>query len=265
MQERLQKLISRAGVASRRKAEELITQGMVSVNGEIVTELGSKADPDKDKIMVNGRLVTQPSEFFYFMLNKPRGYITSTHDPEGRPTVLDLLGKAGRNVYPVGRLDYASEGLLLLTSDGDFANRILSAKSKMPKTYHVKVNGSLNHEAMERLRAGIYLDGRKTAPAQIKLTKFSANPWYEVVLTEGRNRQIHRMFERFGLLVAKIKRTRIGPVFLGKLASGKFRTLTEKEIARLQGDQKERPRSERRKSVADSKASSDRRRRRPVR
>jgi 23S rRNA pseudouridine2605 synthase len=264
MEERLQKLLSRAGVASRRKAEELITQGGVSVNDEIVTELGSKADPDKDKIKVHGRLISQPTEFEYLMLHKPTGYITTTHDPEGRRTVLDLLGKAGRNVYPVGRLDYASEGLLLLTNDGDLANRIMSAKSKMSKTYSVKVNGSINHEAMERFRAGIYLDGRKTAPAQIKLTKFAANPWYEVVLTEGRNRQIRRMFERFGVLVEKIKRTRVGPVYLGKLASGKFRTLTEREITRLNSDQVERPPSERRKRVSDSKGGPDRRRRRPV-
>jgi 23S rRNA pseudouridine2605 synthase len=265
MQERLQKLLSRAGIASRRRAEELIQQGMVSVNGEMVTELGSKADPDQDKITVNGRLVSQPTEFYYYMLNKPRGYISSTHDPEGRPIVLDLLGKEGRNVYPVGRLDYASEGLLLLTSDGDLANRILSAKSKMSKTYHVKVNGPLNNEAMERFRAGLYLDGRKTAPAEIRLTKFSANPWYEVVLTEGRNRQIRRMFERFGLLVEKIQRTRVGPVYLGKLPSGKFRELTAKEIQRLNSDQQEKPQRERRKSVAVPKASSDRRRSRPVR
>src|SRR5690606_25141331 len=162
----------------------------------------------------------------------PRGYITSTEDPEGRPTVIQLLGRIGSKVYPVGRLGYASAGLLLLTNDGDFANRVMSAKEKLPKTYLVKVTVMLDHKSMEQFREGIYIDGRRTAPAQIRLTVAAANPWYEVVLTEGRNRQIRNMFLRFGLLVEKLKRIKIGPLSLGKLASGDFRPLTPREIER---------------------------------
>jgi 23S rRNA pseudouridine2605 synthase len=265
MEERLQKILSRAGVSSRRKAEELIAQGAVSVNDRIVTELGSKANFERDRIRVNGQLLNKPSERLYFMLNKPKGYITSTEDPEGRPTVTKLLGRLGKKVYPVGRLDFASEGLLLLTNDGDFANRVMSAKEKLPKSYLVKVNALLDHKSMEQFREGIYIDGRRTAPAQIRLTTAAANPWYEVVLTEGRNRQIRRMFLRFGVLVEKLRRTKIGPLSLGKLASGDFRPLTPREIERVLAAPTEAPRNERRKARTDSKPGSNNRRRRSVR
>lgn len=265
MEERLQKILSRAGVSSRRKAEELITQGAVSVNDHVVTELGTKADFEQDRIRVNGQLLNKPSQRLYFMLNKPKGYITSTEDPEGRPTVTKLLGRIGKSVYPVGRLDFASEGLLLLTNDGDFANHILSAKEKLPKSYLVKVNAMLDHKSMEQFREGIYVDNRRTAPAQIRLTTAAANPWYEVVLTEGRNRQIRKMFLRFGVLVEKLKRTRIGPLYLGKLASGEFRPLTPREIARVLDPPKEPTLSERRKPRTDSTPGPKDRRRRVVR
>jgi 23S rRNA pseudouridine2605 synthase len=265
MEERLQKILSRAGVSSRRKAEDLITQGSVSVNDRVVVELGSKADFEKDSIRVNGQLINKPTERMYFMLNKPRGYITSTEDPEGRPTVTSLLGRMGKKVYPVGRLDFASEGLLLLTNDGDFANHVMSAKEKLPKSYLVKVNAMIDHKSMEQFREGIYVDGRRTAPAQIRLTTAAANPWYEVVLTEGRNRQIRKMFLRFGVLVEKLRRTRVGPLSLGKLASGDFRPLTPREIERVLSPPPEVPLNERRKSRKDSKPSPNGRRRRAVR
>lgn len=265
MEERLQKIISRAGVASRRKAEGLILQGAVKVNGRVVIELGTKADQEKDRIEVNGRLITKPNELFYFMLNKPRGCITSTDDPEGRQTVTDILGRVGKKVYPVGRLDYLSEGLLVLTNDGDFANKILSAKSAMPKTYRVKVTGMLDHKSMEQFRAGIYIDGRRTAPAEIRLKTAADNPWYEVVLTEGRNRQVRRMFQRYGLLVEKLRRTRLGPLSLGKLAGGEFRPLTTREIERVRNAGTEPPKNERRESRPDPKSGQDNRRRRSVR
>lgn len=234
MEERLQKLISRGGVASRRKAEELIRQGAVTVNGKIVTELGTKADPGKDSIKVRGKLLFgAPRDTLYIALNKPRGFITSTEDPEGRRTVMDLLGRYRHKVYPVGRLDFHSEGLLLLTNDGDFANKILSAKSAIPKTYQVKASQELTPVQMDQFRKGIAIDGRKTAPAKLRLMRAGKSPWYEITLIEGRNRQIRRMFQRLGVLVEKIKRVRIGPLALGNLPAGVFRQLTPREIERL--------------------------------
>ncbi len=239
MQQRLQKIIARAGVTSRRKAEELITLGRVVVNGEVVTELGTKADPERDSIKVNGkRLASSIGSRVYLMLNKPRGYISSTSDPNGRSTVMSLLGRYRSRVYPLGRLDYASEGLLLFTNDGDFANHVLSAKNRIPKTYCVKIKGNPSEEELQKLRNGIRLDGRPTAPARIKRIRSGENPWFEVVLTEGRNRQIRRMFLRFGYLVEKIKRVKIGPLGLGTLPVGKHRLLTEREVQRLAADPK---------------------------
>ena len=235
--ERLQKIISAAGIASRRKAEELISGGVVSVNGQTVSELGSKADPERDHIRVNGKLLHLPQRHAYFLLNKPKGYVTTLHDPEGRPTVLDLLQGAGARVYPVGRLDYASEGLLLLTSDGEFANRLMKAASHVPKTYMVKVAGKPSGDGLARLRAGLFIasdKGRrvKTAPAKVRPIRESENPWYEITLIEGRNRQIRRMFEEIGHHVEKIKRVRYGPLELD-VPPGKYRRLTQEEVARL--------------------------------
>ncbi len=234
MQERLQKILSRAGVASRRKAEELIGAARVRVNGKVVTELGSKADPDHDFIKVDGKLVRQaPRVLLYLMLNKPKGCVTTTSDPHGRPTVIELLGRYRSRVYPVGRLDYQSEGLLLFTNDGEFAHRVLSAKNRIPKTYHVKINGNPSEEDLQRLRAGVRLDGKATAPAKIRRVKAGDNPWFEVTLIEGRNNQIRRMFRQRGFLVEKIKRIKIGPLALAKLPVGKTRPLTETEVQRL--------------------------------
>lgn len=231
MQERLQKIISRAGIASRRRAEELITAGQVVVNGTVITELGSKADPNEDSIVVNGKkLGDRPPELVHIAMNKPRGCVTTTDDPEGRPTVMDLLGRLRERVYPVGRLDFHSEGLLLLTNDGDFANHILSAKSTIPKKYVVKVNGMLPGSSLEKFRRGMHLEDGKTAPAKIRMAKAGPNPWYEVTLEEGRNRQIRRMFQALGFQVEKIKRIEIGPLKLGKMQTGEVRHLTPREV-----------------------------------
>jgi 23S rRNA pseudouridine2605 synthase len=235
--ERLQKIIAAAGIASRRKSEELISSGLVSVNGQIVSELGSKADPEKDHIRVNGKLLQGPERHVYILMNKPKGYVTTLRDPEGRPTVMDLLHGVGARVYPVGRLDYASEGLLLLTNDGDFANFLMKAASHVPKTYMVKVAKTPSSDGLGRLRAGLSIssgNGRrvKTAPAKVRLIKEADNPWYEVTLMEGRNRQIRRMFEEIGHHVEKIKRVRYGPLELD-VHPGKFRRLTPEEVLRL--------------------------------
>src|SRR6266849_6504601 len=235
--ERLQKIIAAAGIASRRNAEKLITSGAVSVNGQIVTELGTKADIERDHIRVNGRLLHGAERHIYLLMNKPKGYVTTLRDPEGRPTVTDLLHGVGARVYPVGRLDYASEGLLLLTNDGEFANRLMKAASQVPKTYMVKVAGTPPAEALARLFSGLFISsegGRigKTAPARIRPIRETANPWYEVTLMEGRNRQIRRMFEEIGHHVEKIKRVRYGPLELD-VHPGEFRRLTPQEVTRL--------------------------------
>jgi 23S rRNA pseudouridine2605 synthase len=235
--ERLQKIIAAAGIASRRKAEELITGGLVSVNGKVVTELGSKADPESDHIRVNGKLLQGAERHVYLLMNKPKGYVTTLKDPEHRPTVMDLLRGVGARVYPVGRLDYASEGLLLLTNDGEFANLLMKAASHVPKTYMVKVAGVPTPEGLSKLRSGLMIEserGRrvKTAPAQVKTIREANNPWYEVTLIEGKNRQIRRMFEAIGHHVEKIKRVRYGSLELD-VHPGTFRRLTPAEVSRL--------------------------------
>ena len=237
--ERLQKIIAAAGIASRRKAEELISSGRVAVNGRTVTELGTKADPEQDHIRVNGKLLHGPERPVYLLLNKPKGYVTTVSDPEGRPTVISLLHGIKTRVYPVGRLDYASEGLLLLTNDGALAQQLMKAGSHVPKTYLIKVSGQPSEEAMAKLRKGVSIEtdqGRRvrTAPAKINIIREAANPWYEITLIEGRNRQIRRMFEQVGHHVEKIKRVRYGPLQLD-VPPGEFRRLTTQEVARLKG------------------------------
>ena len=235
--ERLQKIIAAAGIASRRKAEELIASGHVQVNGTVVTELGTKADADADHIRVNGKLLQGVQRHVYLLLNKPKGYVTTVSDPEQRPTVMDLIRGVKGRVYPVGRLDYASEGLLLLTNDGDLANRLMKAASHVAKTYVVKVAGTPKEDAIAKLRAGVSIatdDGKRvrTGPALVRVVKEAANPWYEITLIEGRNRQIRRMFEAVGHHVEKIKRVRYGPLELD-VELGKFRHLSSKEVAQL--------------------------------
>jgi 23S rRNA pseudouridine2605 synthase len=232
-EERLQKLMSRAGIASRRKAEELIVTGHVSVNGETITELGTKADLSVDRVKVDGHILAEPKHHIYIALNKPRELVTTVRDPEGRKTVMSFFKGLQHRIYPVGRLDYASEGLLLLTNDGDFANALTSPASKVTKTYLVKANGTLNHEQEEQFRHGIPIHGRRTAPAKLKLIKKGQNPWYEVQITEGRQNQIRIMFKHFGFLVEKLKRVKIGFLDLGALKPGAYRTLTNSEVARF--------------------------------
>jgi 23S rRNA pseudouridine2605 synthase len=240
--ERLQKIIAAAGIASRRKAEELITQGRVAVNGQIIRELGSKADPERDHIKVDGKMLRGPERNVYLLLNKPKGYVTTVSDPEGRPTVMELIKHVGERIYPIGRLDYLSEGLLLLTNDGSLANHLMRAASHVPKTYLVKVSGQPAEEDIGKLRRGIRIGSppgerraapAHTAPAQIRLLREAENPWYEVTLIEGKNRQIRRMFEEIGHHVEKIKRVRYGPLTLD-VEPGQFRVLTPREVSLLQ-------------------------------
>jgi 23S rRNA pseudouridine2605 synthase len=233
-QDRLQKILSRAGVTSRRKAEALIVEGRVTVNGTAVTELGSKADLEVDHIKVDGKLLHAPRRMVYIALNKPVSCVTTVSDPEGRPTVMDLVHGLKERVVPVGRLDYHSEGLLLLTNDGDFTNGLTSASHHIPKTYLVKVNGSLTTEQEEQFRNGIPVEGRMTAPAGLKLIRRAENPWYEVRLIEGRKNQIRIMFKHCGRLVEKLKRVRIGFLELGPLKPGEFRHLSIEEVERFQ-------------------------------
>jgi 23S rRNA pseudouridine2605 synthase len=237
MPDRLQKILAAAGVASRRKAEEIILAGRVSLNGHIVTELGTKADPSEDTILLDGKPLQSPQRLVYLLLNKPKGYVTTTSDPQGRPTVMQLLGSRSERLYPVGRLDYASEGLLLLTNDGALAQQLTKAASHVPKTYHVKISGRPSEQSIQKLRSGIAItlgDQRrvKTSPPKIRLLEDARNPWYEIVLIEGRNRQIRRMFQAVGHLVEKIKRVQLGPLKLD-VPTGKFRPLTDTEVAQL--------------------------------
>ncbi len=233
----MQKIMAASGIASRRKAEEIIAAGRVTLNGKVVVEQGTKADPERDVICVDGAPLKSRARLLYFLLNKPKGYVTTVSDPEGRPTVMQLMKNYPERVYPVGRLDYASEGLLLMTNDGALAQKLMKAGSHVPKTYLVKISGKPDERAIERLRAGITIeleDGErvKTSPAKIRLAEDGANPWYEVILIEGRNRQIRRMFQRVGFLVEKIKRVQLGPLVLD-VAPGKFRSLTVREVAKL--------------------------------
>jgi 23S rRNA pseudouridine2605 synthase len=273
-QQRLQKIIAAAGIASRRKAEELITSGRVQVNGQTVTALGSKADPERDHIRVDGKLLKISEHHRYFVLNKPKGYVTTVSDPEHRPTVMDLIrtGKdGGDRLYPVGRLDFSSEGLLLMTNDGELANALTRAAARVEKTYLVKVSGKPSDSAINQLRHGVMIDrgtqisaqrkgargsdedethaptrpagprGRvMTAPARIRLLRDGENPWYEMILIEGRNREIRKMFEEVGHHVEKIRRVGYGPLVLD-LEPGRSRELNPDEVAALRRAAQGRP------------------------
>lgn len=237
MAERLQKLIAQAGIASRRAAEELIKQGEVTVNGQVVTEPGTKADPEKDHIKVRGKLInaklTGKQEKTYILLNKPKEYLSSNSDPEKRPLVTDLVKGFGR-LFPVGRLDFNTEGLIILTNDGEFSNFVASSR-KIPKVYEVKVKGIPNDNAINKLRRGIRLeDGFKTAPANIKQLKSTdKNGWFETTLYEGHNQQIRKMFDAVGHSVVKLRRVAIGPITDQGLKVGAFRKLSKSEVERI--------------------------------
>lgn len=237
MQERLQKIIATAGVASRRKAEELITAGLVTINGKVVRELGVKADPDVDHIKVNGKLlnpILERRELIYILLNKPPGFLTSTSDPEGRPLVIDLIGRYRDKVHPVGRLDFNTEGLLVLTNDGALTNLITSARSKVSKVYEVKVKGKPGPRQVDQLRRGTIIDGVRTAPAEItELESADTNGWFNVTLHQGRNQQIRKMFDSIGHSVMKLRRVQIGPLTDKDLKPGHFRLLKDAEVKRF--------------------------------
>ena len=235
---RLQKILSTAGIASRRTAETLIQQGRVSVNGTTVTELGTKADPGSDDIRVDGRRVRAAQRKRYILLNKPRGYVTTRADPGKRPTVLDLLKAVKEYVYPVGRLDYDSEGLLLLTNDGDLAARLTHPRHEVERLYEARVRGIPDPHAVRRLASGVIVEGRKTAPANVRLAKaIDAPSGPQAILLlglhEGRHRQVRQMCEAIGHPVIRLRRTRIGPITDPALKIGHYRELTPREVEKL--------------------------------
>jgi 23S rRNA pseudouridine2605 synthase len=250
MQERIQKIIAGAGICSRRRAEELIVKGKVSVNGRVVTKLGAKADPDKDEIRVDGNLVSREGASVYIMLHKPEGYITTTRDPEGRPTVMDLLGKQRARIFPVGRLDWDTSGIILLTNDGELAQRLTHPSFQAKKTYEVKVKGVPDEGALSRLRKGVSISEKRSAPADVRIipAKRGKHTWLRISLVEGMNRQVRRMCQAVGHPVMKLKRTGIGPLRLEDLPAGTYRHLNEKEVSMLKSISAVREKSHVRKS-----------------
>ena len=235
---RLQKILSAAGVASRRTAETLIAQGRVSVNGRTVTEPGTKADPSRDEIRVDGRRVKDAEPLRYLLLNKPRGYVTTRSDPARRPTVIDLLPEVREYVYPVGRLDYDSDGLLLLTNDGDLAARLTHPRHGVEREYHAWVLGTPDDRDLDRLRRGVVIDGRRTGPADVGVVhtgrgKRQGQTLLSIAIREGRNRQVRRMCEAVGHPVDTLTRVRFGSIADRRLKPGRFRDLTPQELRRL--------------------------------
>jgi pseudouridine synthase len=233
VRERLQKILSRAGLTSRRDAEHWILQGRVQVNGRRVERLGEKADPLADEIRVDGRRLRFPGRRLVVALYKPRGVVTTLSDPQGRPTVRDLVARIRERIYPVGRLDFHSEGLLLLTNDGELAAQLTSPRSHIPKVYEVKVRGVPDADTLRRLARGVVLEGRRTLPARVRMLRGAHNAWIEVRLIEGRKNQIREMFRRAGHPVSKLRRVRIGALGLGSLRPGEYRILASSEVERL--------------------------------
>jgi len=241
MLERLQKILSQAGIASRREAETIITAGRVAVNGIIITELGSKADPAKDKITLDGKPVKPQTVKIYVILNKPAGYVTTLKDPQGRPTVTSLLVGIKERVYPVGRLDYNTEGLLLLTNDGDWANRLAHPRHEVDKEYLVRVQGQVLPDQLERLSRGVDLEEGPTAPAVVNIVREVGNSsWLSIIIHEGRYRQVRRMCESVGISVVRLKRIRYGSLDLGDLRPGEYRLMDASEALRLAAEKKEK-------------------------
>jgi 23S rRNA pseudouridine2605 synthase len=234
MKERLQKIIAAAGIDSRRHAEKLITAGRVSVNGVVVKELGAKADGAIDIIRVDSKIISVDRTMIYIILHKPAGYVTTLSDPQRRPTVVDLIGDVPERVYPVGRLDYDSEGLLLLTNDGDFAQKMQHPRFQLPKVYRVKIQGRLSKDEIKQLGKGIKLEDGIFKPENMQIEKFNDKScWLRLTLREGKNRIIRRGFEAAGHRVARLVREEIGAVSLGNLKEGSWRYLTKKEIGQL--------------------------------
>ncbi|MDD2367207.1 MAG: pseudouridine synthase [Desulfuromonadaceae bacterium] len=237
MLERLQKIISAAGITSRRASEALILNGQVAVNGVVVNELGCKADLSKDIVTVDGKNIKISAERLYILFNKPTGYITALKDSKGRPLVTDLLKDVPERVYPVGRLDYNTEGLLLLTNDGEWANRLMHPSHEIEKEYHVRVRGKVIDQQLKRMAEGLELEDGMTAPAVVNLLKKGEqNDWISVTIHEGRNRQVRRMCEAVSLSVVRLKRIRYGSLTLGTIRTGQFRYLTESEVNQLSGE-----------------------------
>lgn len=238
--ERLQKIIAHAGFASRREAETMIREGRVTLNGRVVTELGTKADAGHDHIKVDGKLITRAEPHRYILLYKPKEVMTTVEDPQGRRTVIDLVRGVRERIYPVGRLDFHSEGLVLLTNDGDLAFKVSHPKHGSVKTYHVKVRGVPEQRLIEKLERGITIEGKRTLPCEISPMKTTGhgedegNSWFEVRLREGRTQQIRKMFQALGHPVSKLKRVAIGPISDPKLTPGVWRELTKHEVKQLE-------------------------------
>jgi 23S rRNA pseudouridine2605 synthase len=231
---RLNRVISRAGFSSLRGADELIKSGRVTVNGTVVTEMGYTVDPKSDSIQVDGEELSAPKKKHYYLFFKPKEVVSTMMDPEGRKTISDYTAGLSVRVFPAGRLDYDADGLILLTNDGDLANLIMHPGSKLPKVYQVKVAGSLTKKERDKFQMGIPVDGRQTLPAKIVPIKVTdKNSWYDVTLTEGRNRQIKKMFRYFKMRVLKIRRISIGPLSLEGLSPGEVKKLTRGEVAAL--------------------------------
>jgi len=233
VEERLQKIIARAGLASRREAEDLIVAGRVTVNGEVVDQLGSKADSERDHIKVDGKLIQADAEQVYILLNKPKGVLSSVHDPEGRPVAVDLIKGVKSRIYPVGRLDFNTEGAMLLTNDGDLTHRLLAPKTKCPKYYIVKISGQPSLKSLERLERGVTVEGARFGRCEVEPLKVGVNSWLMTTLYEGKNHQIKKMFEHVGHLVSKLKRIAFAFLNVQDLAPGEWRHLTPSEVERL--------------------------------
>jgi pseudouridine synthase len=234
--ERLQKILSQAGVASRRASEQLMLEGRVTVNGTTIRELGTKADPSRDDIRVDGSRLKFPDRHRYLLLNKPRGYVTTRSDPHRRPTVMDLLRGVREYVYPVGRLDFESEGLLLLTNDGDLAAQLTHPSHGVPRVYEVRVLGAPDARDVERLARGLIIEGRRTQPAEVELmpaARQQQQATLRITVREGRNRQVRKMFEAIGHPVDDLRRIAIGPLKDSRLKTGQWRELTGTEVAQL--------------------------------
>lgn len=231
---RLQKYLASCGVASRRNAEKMISDGRVSVNGETVTEMGIQVDEEKDEVRVDGAIVYPEAELHYLAYNKPIGEVTTSHDPEGRATVMDHFRDYPVRLFPVGRLDYDSEGLLLLTNDGEMMNHVLHPSYEIRKVYLTSVSNKVTDEEMDRLRRGVLFDGKMSSPAGVRLVRYNAfSTDLLITIHEGRNRQVRKMIEAIGHQVVHLKRVQFGPVKLNDLPSGKWRKLTEDEISKL--------------------------------
>lgn len=234
-EERLQKYMARCGVSSRRKAEELILNGCVKVNGAVITELGTKVNPEKDVVAVENKIISEAKEFIYIKLYKPEGYVTTVKDQFGRKTVLDLINIKER-IYPIGRLDYNTSGLLLLTNDGDLANKLMHPKFHIYKTYIADVEGKISDKAIMKLKSGVKIEDYKTAPARVNLIKYNgSNSIVQISIYEGKNRQVRKMLQEVGHTVLTLKRISFGKINLADLKPGAWAHLSEEEIKFLKG------------------------------